>query len=138
MLEPEGVPIVIVSVQPAGSPVELIVTEAIATDPVLVTVIGRVFSPISSWPQLIVSPLVQDAPFTVNVALAPIGAVAVCGIEYCVERTPIAAPIRDARQTIAKMIMVFFCLCFSYIHQLQLITIIPQFTYKVCGNSVMW
>jgi hypothetical protein len=46
MLEPEGAPIVIVSVQPAGRPVFDIVTEAIAHEPVLVNVMGIVFSPI--------------------------------------------------------------------------------------------
>jgi hypothetical protein len=48
MLEPLGVPIVIVSVQPLGRSVDVIVTDAIAHEPVLVTVMGNVFTPICS------------------------------------------------------------------------------------------
>jgi hypothetical protein len=80
ILEPLGVPIVIVSVHPVGKPVLEIMTEFIAHDPVFVSVIGMVFVPICSCPHNIAVPLVQGCPLIVIDALAPTGAIADCGM----------------------------------------------------------
>ena len=91
IVEPEGAPNVNISVQPLGKPVEIILTEAMATDPVFVMVMGIMLSPFCSCPQFIEVSFVHVWPLIVKVALTGFvvavgdGAIAVCGIEYWAE-----------------------------------------------------